>query len=133
MATNGDIGGREVCSNGDVTTVFFQNYNFSHFLLFSSHPVKIELDAWILLNEVVRCTFQLNSLNVLLSLTRDMHGWWSLSHTWHWKVLAATIWNNLRVTFFKNVIFDVRRYYGFCYFILKTWQTYHNFWYNYCS
>ena len=25
MVTNGDIGGRGVCSNGDVTTVFFQH------------------------------------------------------------------------------------------------------------
>ena len=28
---------------------------------------------------------------------------------------------------------DVRRYYGFCYFILKTLQIYHNFWYHYGS
>ena len=41
----------------------------------------------------------------------------------------------LQVTFFYkcDILVDVPRYYGFCYFILKTLQAYHNFWYHYCS
>ena len=47
MVTNGDIEGRGVCSNDDVTTVFF-NINISHFLLFSSHPLKLELNTYFI-------------------------------------------------------------------------------------
>ena len=94
MVTNGDIGGRRVCSNGDVTTVFFQHKHFLQFLLFSSHPLKLEL------NNLVVKTFKQANPNLTQGKKRA-------------KKYYDTIKNKT--------------------FILKTLQTYHNFWYHYCS
>ena len=127
-------------------SIFLTLTFFTFLIIFiTSSQTWIKYLNFILLNEVItmlyisikfiKCNSLFNMWHAWGWRIDFRYSWWSLSHTWYWKVLGATIWNHLWVTFFYkcDIWVDMRWYYAFCYFILKTLQTDHNFWHHYCS